>query len=79
MSTNQDRASKLAFTSQCVPGSPAEQQEAERLAEFQRSKAERLAQEELDKPEAAAQREIEFQNDRERLSKKRTTTYHSPR
>ncbi len=79
MSTTPDRSSKLAFTSRCVPGSAAEQEETERLAEFQRNKALRLAQEEESRPEEEAQREKTFQDDRERLSKKRTTTYHVPR
>jgi hypothetical protein len=57
MSTDHNNSSKLAFTSHCLPGSLAEQQEKERLAEFQRRKAEQRAEEERNKPHIQAQRE----------------------
>ena len=52
---------KLAFTTQCLPGSVAEQQEQERIAEFQRNKALRLAEERRNQPELVAQREEAYQ------------------
>ena len=70
MSSNVTSASKLAFSSQCLPGSVAEQKEKERLAEFQRSKAMRQAQEAKEKPELDAQREATFQSDREANQKR---------
>ena len=59
MSNPSDNPSKLAFTSQCVPGSVAEQREKERLAEFQRSKAQRQAQEAQDRVQTEALRQEE--------------------
>ena len=47
---------KLAFSTRCMPGSVAEQQEKERLEEFQRNKAQRLVDERNAKPEADARR-----------------------
>lgn len=56
MSENSNNPHQLAFVSTCVPGSVAEQQETERLAEFMRCKALRLAQEARDEPAALAAR-----------------------
>ena len=60
MSTDLKNPGKLAFSTRCLPGSIAEQKEAERLAEFQRNKAIRLAEEKRNKPEADAKRHQEY-------------------
>lgn len=52
---------KLAFSTQCLPGSPAELKEKERMAEFHRRKALTKAQEELDRPELESLREQKHQ------------------
>src|ERR1043166_2392174 len=54
-------ATKLAFNSQCLPGSAAERQEEERIAEFLRNKALREAEEKRSLPERIAQREAAYQ------------------
>lgn len=51
---------KLAYSSQCVPGSAAELKEKERLAEFHRQKALRKAEEERVKPAEDAKRHEEY-------------------
>ncbi|HLJ54227.1 MAG TPA: hypothetical protein VKT77_04255 [Chthonomonadaceae bacterium] len=48
--------SKPSFSSQVLPGSAAEQQERERIAEFQRIKSEREAAAVREKPERDAAR-----------------------
>lgn len=60
MSNESDNASKLAYSSRCVPGSAAEQEEKDRIAEFQKKKAARKAAEATAKPELDAQREQEY-------------------
>lgn len=52
---------KLAFSTQCVPGSAAELKEKERIEEFQRTKAARKADEARDKPEMDLERERVYQ------------------
>src|SRR5690349_5395642 len=52
---------KLAFTTKCLPGSVAEKQEQERIAEFLRNKALRQAEEQRNQPALAAQREAAYQ------------------
>ena len=59
--SNANEPNKLAFSTRCLPGSAAELQETERLAEFQRAKTLRKAQEALDKPERDAQRNQEYE------------------
>ncbi|HLK55014.1 MAG TPA: hypothetical protein VKU00_00530 [Chthonomonadaceae bacterium] len=56
-----DATSKLAFTTQCLPGSEAEKQEQERIAEFLRNKALRQDEEQRNQPARAAQREAAYQ------------------
>jgi len=72
---------KLAFTTQCLPGSVAERQEAERIAEFLRNKALRQAEERRSQPERTARREAAYQaafeanqKQRERSKGARSTT-----
>ena len=81
MSSDSSNASKLAFSSRCMPGSAAEQIEKERMEEFQRTKAQRLADEEINKPQVLAQRNLEYQAacdaNKERMHKKRMVTYKS--
>src|SRR4051812_48951149 len=81
MSSDATNPSKLAFSSRCLPGSPAEQIEKERLEEFQRAKAQRLAEEERDRPEVLARRDEAYQAATEankaRMQKKRMVTYKS--
>ena len=57
MSTDSNNPHKLSFSTRCLPGSVAEQEETERLAEFHRSKAKRQADEAHDRQQAAARRE----------------------
>lgn len=75
MSSSINNPSKLAFSSQCIPGSVAEQQELERLATFQRNKALRLAEEARNQPEVDAQRneayEANFAENQERMKRSR--------
>ena len=61
MSNEANTPNQFGFSSRALPGSIAEQEEAERLAEFQRVKALRQAEEERNKPALAAKREEEFQ------------------
>jgi hypothetical protein len=81
MSTDSTNINKLAFSSRCLPGSAAEQEEKERMEAFQREKAERLAQEALDRPQVVAQRHQEYlaasEGNKERMKKKRVFTYKS--
>jgi hypothetical protein len=75
MSTSPNNQNRLAFSSHCLPGSEAEQKEAERIAEFQRCKALRKAEAERAEPEVKAQREQEFlaaqQANKERMHRNR--------
>jgi sRNA-binding protein len=61
MSTDLNDTGKLAFSTRCLPGSVAEQQEKERMEAFQRAKAERKAEEARSKPEKDAQRQQKYQ------------------
>ena len=61
MSNDSKIANRLAFSSQCTPGSVAEQKEQERIAGFQRDKAIQRAEDERNKPMLAARREEEFE------------------
>lgn len=61
MSAHSNNPDKLAYSSRCLPGSLAEQQEQERMAEFQRRKAEERAEAVRTKPIRDAQREQEYQ------------------
>lgn len=61
MANDSNSPSRLAFSSQCTPGSVAEQKEQERLAGFQRAKALQRAEDELKKPELAARREEAYE------------------
>jgi hypothetical protein len=65
MSTESNNPNKLAFSTQCLPGSAAELKETERLVEFHRVKAVRKAQEARDKPQLDAQREEVYEANRE--------------
>ena len=69
---------KLAFSTTCLPGSIADQKEAERLAEFQRSKALRQAEELFHKPEEDAKRHQAYllacQANREKMNKSRSAS-----
>ena len=56
MSDDPTNRHNLAFSSRCLPGSLAEQQEAERLAEFHRRKAIREAEAERNRPQEVAER-----------------------
>lgn len=86
MSSFQNDSSKLAFTSQCLPGSLAEQQEKERLEEFHRQKALRKAEDEKNSAQRRAEREQKYQADCEANQKRmksktvytRTPRYDSP-
>ena len=60
MYSNSDNPNKLAYSSKCVPGSTADIEEKERLAEFQRAKAVRKAAEEVAHPELDAKRQQEY-------------------
>ena len=63
MASNQDNPNNVDFTSYCLPGSIAEQEEKERLAEFHRLKALRKAEEEQKEAERKVQREQKYQAD----------------
>lgn len=73
---------QLAFSSRCLPGSPAELEEKERIAEFQRRKDLRKAEEEQEKPERDAEREQKYQAatdaNRERMRKSRAPQLRHP-
>jgi hypothetical protein len=75
MSTDSNSPAGLAFSTRCLPGSVAEQQEQERLKEFEQTKALRKAEEELTKAASAAKRqvayEIAFEANQERMRRKR--------
>ena len=60
MSSESNKQNQYGFSSRALPGSIAEQEEAERIAEFQRIKALRQAEEERNKPLLAAKREEEY-------------------
>lgn len=80
MSSYHNDPSKLAFTSQCLPGSLAEQQEKERLEEFHRLKALRKAEEEQNHAQRRAEREKKYQEDCEANQKRiqRSKTVYTP-
>lgn len=59
MSADPSNPRKLAFSTYCLPGSVAEQKEAERLAEFRRCKALRQAEELRNQAETKARRQTE--------------------
>lgn len=78
MSSHQNSPNKCAFTSHCLPGSVAEQEEKERLAAFQRHKALRKAEEAQMEAEQRAQRDEKYLADFEAHQKRKhgkTTTY----
>lgn len=56
-----EETTRLAFTTRCLPGSAAEKQEQERIAEFLRNKAIRQSEELRNQPALAAQREAAYQ------------------
>lgn len=56
-----NKPSRLAFSTQNLPGSVAEQKEIERLEEFQRTKARQKAEELQNKPVLAAQRQEAYE------------------
>ena len=76
MSTDLNNSGKLAFSTRCLPGSAAEQQEAERLAEFHRDKALRKEEEMRTRLESAAKRDQEYlaacQAHKERMQRERS-------
>jgi hypothetical protein len=72
MSADPTNPNKLAFSSRCLPGSPAEEQEAKRLAEFHRCKALHQAEEERLKPEMDAQRHEKYLITTEAVKQERT-------
>jgi hypothetical protein len=83
MSSFPNDSSKLAFTSQCLPGSLAEQQEKERLEEFHRQKALRKAEEERNSAQRRAEREKRYEEDcaanQKRMQRSKTVYTRSPR
>ena len=84
MDSQNDGHSKLAFTSRCVPGSPAEQEEKERLAAFQRTKSINQANEASNRGEQEAQRHRDFlankiKMEKDRMHKQRMQNHYVPR
>jgi hypothetical protein len=81
MTTESNNPNKLAFFTQCLPGSEAELKEGARMVEFHRAKALRKAEEARDKPLLDAQREQAYIANREanfeRMRKTARTPYKS--
>ena len=76
MASQQDNPNKIAFTSRCLPGSVAEQEEKERLIEFHRQKALRKAEEAQKEAEQKVLREEQFQSDcAANQNRRQKTTY----
>jgi hypothetical protein len=76
MSTNPNKSDNLAYSTRCLPGSPAEKKEEERLAQFHRDKALRQAQEAENKAQKDAERERKHLLARQALEQSRRS-HHS--
>ena len=70
MYSETDNQNKLAYSSKCVPGSAADLEEKERLAEFQRAKAARKAAEATARPELDAKRQQEYETATEAIKER---------
>jgi len=66
-----DANNKLAFSSRCIPGSAAEREESERLANFQRLKAANAVSAANGRQEQEAQRRRDFDANKARIDKER--------
>jgi hypothetical protein len=78
MSFHQSNPNNLDFTSECLPGSVAEQKEKERLAEFHRRKAQQKMEEQQQEAERKAQRDQQYQADcleNQARMKRKSTVY----
>ena len=71
MSSQPNSQLKLAVSSQCLPGSVAEQKEKERIEQFLRDKAERKAQEAREKPLQQQQRQEAYDAHKDQLHQRR--------
>lgn len=60
MTSDPNNPHNLAFSSRCLPGSLAEQQEAERLVEFKSLKSIQMAEMARNKPQADAERHQKY-------------------
>ncbi len=70
MFSESDNPSKLAYSSRCVPGSAADIEEKERLAEFQRAKAARKVAEDTARPEVDAKRKQDYETATEAIKER---------